>query len=130
MELAMDQPLGPKWILSARRRRLTIGDLMVAVALTAIGISTVTVVERTGDKWLMGTFTIAFLGLLVGQRGIAGIACRRFRPAIDAFLGVLSCVMACSMFVSLAVLGLIVPQGAALLSVAMLLLVVYMTTWD
>ena len=45
-------------------------------------------------------------------------------------LSILSCVVACLMFVSLVFLGLIIPQGAALLSVAMLLLVVYMTTWD
>jgi hypothetical protein len=32
----------------------------------------VTVVELTGDKWLMGTFTFAFLGLLVGGCGLAG----------------------------------------------------------
>jgi hypothetical protein len=122
--------LGPKWVSSARRRRFRIGDLMVAVALTALAISTVTVVELAGDKWLMGTFTFGFLGLLVAQRGIAGISCRQFRPAIDTFLAVLSCVMALSMFVALVVLGLIIPQGAALISVAMLLLVVYMTTWD
>jgi hypothetical protein len=78
----------------------------------------------------MGTFTFAFLALLVGQRGIARVSCRKFRRAIDICIGVLSCVMACSMFVSLVILGLIIPQGAALLSVAMLLLVVYMTTWD
>jgi hypothetical protein len=126
----MDHFLGPKWLSTARRRRFRIGDLMVFVALTALGFSTVTVTELTGDKWLVGTFTFAFLGLLVVQRGIAGISWRRFRPAIDTFLGVLSCVMAISMFVSLVFLGLILPQGAALLSVAMLLLVVYMTTWD
>jgi hypothetical protein len=130
MELAMAHPLEPKFVLSARRRRLRLGDLMVAVALAALAISTVTVVELASDKRIMGMFTFFFLGLLVGQRGIAGISCRRFRPAIDAFLGVLSCVMACSMFVSLVILGLIIPQGAALLGVAMLLLVVYMTTWD
>jgi hypothetical protein len=120
----------PKLVSSARRRRLRIGDLMVAVVLTALAISTVTVVELVGHKWLMGTFTFVFLGLLVAQRGIASISCRRFRPAIDTLLGVLSCVLALSMFVSLVVLGLIIPQGAALISVAMLLLVVYMTTWD
>jgi hypothetical protein len=126
----MAHPLGPKLVLSARRRRLRLGDLMVAVALVALAVSTVTVVELTSDKWIMATFTFAFLGLLIGLRGIAGISGRRFRPAIDAFVGVLSCVMACSMFVSLVILALIIPQGAALLSVAMLLLVVYMTTWD
>ena len=62
------------------------------------------VVELTGDNWLMGTFTFAILGQVIGQRGIAGISCGRFRRATDAFLAVLSCVMACSMFVSLVIL--------------------------
>jgi hypothetical protein len=130
MEPAMADALGQKWVLSTRRRRVRIGDLMVAVALTSLGISTVTVVEHTGDKWLLGTFTFAFLVLLVGQRRIAGLSVRKFRPAIHTFLGILSCVVPCLMFVSLVFLGLIIPQGAALLSVAMLLLVVYMTTRD
>jgi hypothetical protein len=130
MELAMAHVLGPKWVLSTRRRQVRIGDLMVAVALTSLGISTVTVVEQTGDKWLMGTFTLAFLVLLVGQRGIARVPLHKFRPAIHTFLAMLSCVVACSMFVALVFLGLIIPQGAALLSVAMLLFVVYLTTWD
>ena len=69
----------------------------------------------------------AYATLRVGQRGIVGISCRRFRPAVDAILGVLSCVMACSMFVSPMIRGRINPQGAALLGVAMVLLVVYMT---
>jgi hypothetical protein len=34
--------------------------------LTALGISTVTVREPTGDKRLMATLTVAFFGLPVG----------------------------------------------------------------
>jgi hypothetical protein len=34
------------------------------------------------------------------------------------------------MFVCLILLGLVFPQGAALLSVMMLLQVVYLTTWE
>jgi hypothetical protein len=34
------------------------------------------------------------------------------------------------MFISLVVLGLVFPQGAALLSLMMLIFVVYLTTWD
>jgi hypothetical protein len=64
----MDHLLGPKWVSSARRRPPRVGDLMVAVALTAIGISTVTVVELAGDKWLMGTFTFAFIGHVSTRR--------------------------------------------------------------
>jgi hypothetical protein len=106
MELAIAPALEPKLVLSARRRRLRLGNLMVAVALVALRVSTVTVVEPASDKRIMGIFTFAFLGLLVGQRGLARISCRRFRPAIDAMLGVLSCVITCSMFVSLVILGL------------------------
>jgi hypothetical protein len=69
-------------------------------ALTALAIFTITVLELTGDKWLMGTFTVAFFGLLVGWRGVAVISSRRFRRTVAAFLGVLSCVMARSMIVS------------------------------
>jgi len=97
---------------------------MVVVALAALAISTVTSPERIrGEKWLMGTFTFAFFGLLFALWGIAGIPCRRSRPAIH--LGVLWCLMAHLMLMSLVILGLIIPQGAALV----LLLVVYLTTW-
>ena len=76
----MAQPLEPKLVLSVGRRRLRLGDLMVAVALAALAISTVTVVEVTSDKGIMGLFTFTFLGLLVGLRGIAGISCRGSAP--------------------------------------------------
>ena len=54
----------------------------------------------------------------------------RSRPGVVMLLGVLSSLMALAMFVFLVILGLVFPQGAALLSVMMLLLVVYQTTWD
>ncbi len=103
---------------------------MVVVALAALAISTVTLPQLSSDeKWLMGTFSFAFLGVLFAQWGIAGISCSRSRSAIQALLGVLSCLMALSMFVALAILGLIIPEGAAMLSVAVLVLVIYLTTW-
>jgi hypothetical protein len=49
---------------------------------------------------------------------------------VSIFIGVISSVMALSMFVYPILLGLIFPQGAALLSVMMLLEVVYLTTWE
>ncbi len=56
----MAQPLEPKLVLSVGRRRLRLGDLMVAVALVALGLSTITVVELTSDKRIMGMFTLHF----------------------------------------------------------------------
>lgn len=45
-------------------------------------------------------------------------------------MGVLSSFLALSMFVFLVILGLVFPQGAALLSVMILIQVMYLTTWD
>jgi hypothetical protein len=121
----------PRWVLSPHRRRLTIGDVMVVIALAAIGFSTVALpAPSIREKQFLGTFNLGFLGLLFAQWGIAGIPGRRSGPAVHVFLGVLSCSMSLFMFVSLVVLGLIIPQGAAFIGVEALLLVVYLTTWN
>jgi hypothetical protein len=118
-------------IWSRRRRRLRIGDLLVAVALVALGLSAVAVpVATSGERMLVSVLTVTFLTLILVQWGIAGVSFRRPRPMIGAVLGILSSLTALSAFVGILVLGLVVPQAAALLSLAALLLVVYMTTWD
>ena len=48
---------------------------------------------------------------------------------MTVLLGVLSSLMALSMFMFLIILGLVFPQGAAILSVMMLIQVVHLTTW-
>jgi hypothetical protein len=121
----------PSWVLSPHRRRLTIGDGMVVIALAAIGFSTVTLPAlSTREKQFLGTFNLGFSGLLFAQWGIAGVSGRRSGPAVHVVLGVVSCGMSLLMFVSLLILGLIIPQGAAFTGVEALLLVVYLTTWD
>ena len=46
------------------------------------------------------------------------------------FLGIISSFVAVAMFIAIVILGLVFPQGAALLSVLILIQVVYLTTWD
>jgi hypothetical protein len=121
---------GTPWLSRPRRRRLRIGDLMVVVAMTALGLTAVCLPELTGgERFLLGALALAFLGLQWAQWGLASIPVANSRPRMTILLGVLSSLMALSMFIFLIILGLAFPQGAALLSVMMLILVVYLTTW-
>jgi hypothetical protein len=130
--LRHDNPFdGLSCILLRRRRRLRIGDLLVVVALVALGVSVLTLPEMTdGGRPLMGLLIAAYLALVLLQWGLASVTFRRPRPMLDALLGGLSSVTALSAFAGVVILGLIVPQAAALLSVITLLVVVYMTTWN
>jgi hypothetical protein len=120
---------GTRWLLRSRRRRLRIGDMMVAVIMIAIGLAAVSLPELTnGERLFLGALALLFPGLQWAQWGLAGIPATR--PVITIVLGALSSIMALAMFIALVVMGLIFPQGAALLSVMMLFMVVYLTTWD
>jgi hypothetical protein len=119
------------WLARSRRRRFRIGDLMVAVAMTAIGLSAISLPDLTGGQRLfLGVLAVVFLGLLWAQWRLASIPAARTRPGVSIFVGVVAALMALSIFVCLILLGLVFPQGAALLSVMMLLQVVYLTTWE
>ena len=60
------------WPLRSRRRRVRIGDLMVAVAMTAIGLSVIAVPDLTGvEKRTVGMVAVARLALQWAQWGLA-----------------------------------------------------------
>jgi hypothetical protein len=122
---------GPNWLLRTRRRRFRIGDLMVGIAVAAIGLSAISIPGLTGAQRLFhGAVTLLFLGLQWIQWGLASVRTNRSQPGKSVLLGILSSFLAVAMFVMLFVLGLAFPQGAALLSVMILIQVVYLTTWD
>jgi hypothetical protein len=122
---------GPDWLLRGRRRRFRIGDLMVGVAVVAIGLSVISLPSLTGgERLFLGAITLAFLGLLWIQWGLASVRASRSWAGKTVLLGILSSFLAVAMFVMLFILGLAFPQGAALLSVMILIQVVYLTTWD
>ena len=119
------------WLLLPRRRRLRIGDLMVAVALTAVALSVGNLSNLTSDQRLsFGVLAVVFLGLQVAQWGIAGIPPGRLRPAINTLLCIMSFLTALLMLACLIALGLIVPEGLALVVGTMIVLAIYLTTWD
>ena len=134
MKPMMDQEVlfdGKRWGACSQRRRFRIGDLMVTVAMTALGLSAISLPDLTSSERLfLGVFALAFLGLLWTQWGLASIPLARARPGINILVGFLSSLMALSMFICLILMGLVFPQGAALLSLMMLILGVYLTTWE
>jgi hypothetical protein len=122
---------GIHWLARSRRRRFRIGDLMVTVAMTAIGLSAISLPDLTGgERLFLAVVAVVFLGLLWAHWGVASIPTVWAWPGVNVLIGVVSSLMALSMFVCLILLGLVFPQGAALLSVLMLLQVVYLTTWE
>jgi hypothetical protein len=130
--LAREHPLeGSSWLVLSRRRRLTIGDLMVAVALAAFALAAVALADLTTSKRAgFGVVTLIFLGLQAAQWRIASIPAGQFRPRMGTVVGTLSFLVALSMLVCLIILGFIFPGEVPLVIGIMLVLAVYLTTWD
>jgi hypothetical protein len=120
-----------KWLLLSRRRRFRIGDLMVAVALTGVVLSVGSICDPTGDRRLgPGVLALVSLGLQVALWRIASIPPHRDRPALNALFCTLSFLTALLMIACLIVLALIFPEGLTLVVGAIIVLAIYLTTWD
>ena len=123
-----------QWLLISRPRRLTIGDLMIGVALAALGCFTLTVTLHSqlsgGERAAFGILALVLFAMQAAQWRLASIPTHRMRSGMNTLLGIVSCLVALSTFVCLFILAAAFPEGAALVVVAMLVLVVYLTTWD
>ncbi len=119
------------WLLLPRRRRLTIGDLMVAVALAAFALSVGSLADLTsGERLRFGLLTLIFLGLQTAQWRIAGISSGQGRSASNVLSCILSFLIALLMLICLIVLGLVFPERLPVVVGTMLVLAIYLTTWD
>jgi hypothetical protein len=127
------------WVSICRPRRLTIGDLMIGVVLAALGSALLAVTlqsslsddQRTG----FGVFALFVLALTAAQRGLASIPGRRLRSGrlrsgLSTLVGIVAYLLAMLTYVGLFIGALLFPEGAALLVVTMLVLFIYLTTWD
>jgi hypothetical protein len=121
------------WLLLPRRRRFRIGDLMVVVALTAVALSVGSLSSLSNLpsdlRPVFGVLALVFLGLQVGLWRIASIPPGRVPWGMTAIFCVVF-LMALLMFACLIILGLIFPEGLALVIGAMVVLAIYLTTWD
>ena len=99
--------------------------------MTAIGLSADRLPDLTGgERLFLGCVAAVFLGLLWAQWGSRACRLTMARPGVEHVMGVVSSLMALSMFVCLIPRGTCLPQGSCSLSMMMLLQVVYLTTWE
>jgi hypothetical protein len=122
------------WFVISRPRRLTLGDLMAGVVLAALGSAlwAVSLQSQWSDdqRAAFGVVTLIILGLQAVQWALAGIKTRRPRPALDTLLGFISYFLAMVIYLCLFVLAIGFPEGAGLVVLTMLVIVIYRATWD
>ncbi len=133
--MAHEQPVDEfRWLSIGRRRRMSIGDLMVGVAVTALACLTVTVTLRSSlgnaEKAGFGLLVLALFALQTAQWKLSGIRAGGLESRLSTLLGILSYMVGMTTFAGVFILACVFAEGAAYVVVTMLVLIVYLTTWD
>jgi hypothetical protein len=123
-----------RWLSIARPRRMMIGDLMVGVAVAALACLTLTATLRSelndGDRAAFGFLVLVLFGLQAVQWKLGSIPADGLESLKNTLLGVVSYLIGMAMFVCLFILACVFAEGAVFVMVTLLILVVYLTTWD
>jgi hypothetical protein len=119
------------WLSICRPRRLTIGDLMFGMVLAALASALMAVILRSSlSDYQLNVFVgfaMIVLALRAAQRGLASIPRRGLRSGLNTLM---TCLLAMSTYVGLFIGVVFFPEGTALLVATMLVLFIYLTTWD
>ena len=123
-----------RWLWTARPRRLNLGDLMFGVALAALGSAAMALVLRSGLgdglRAAFGLVTVLLFAMQAAQWRLGGIPIQDPRSGRYLLLGIASYLLAMAMFVALLALAAIFPDGAALVVLALVLVAIYLSTWE
>jgi hypothetical protein len=123
-----------RWLLTARPRRLNMGDLMFGVALAALGCLALTTVLRSelgdGLRAAFGIVTVLLFAMQAAQWRLGSIPVNDPRSRKCVLLGVASYALAMNMFGCLLALSALFPAGAAIVVVALIVIAFYLSTWD
>jgi hypothetical protein len=135
VSMGREQPLDEfRWLSISRPRRLMLGDLMVGVAVAALACFTLTATLRSelsdGDRAAFGMLVLVLFGLQAAQWKLGSIPTGGLESMKGTLLGIASYLVGMMMFVCLFVLACVFAEGAAFVMIALLILVVYLTTWD
>ena len=133
--MAHEQPVDEfRWLASPRRRRMSIGDLMVGVAVAALACLTVNVTLRSsldnGGRVAFGLLVLVLFALQAAQWKLSSIPAGAHDSWRNMVLGTLSYLVGMTTFVGVFILACVFAEGAAYVVVTMLVLIVYLTTWD
>jgi peptidoglycan/LPS O-acetylase OafA/YrhL len=123
-----------RWLWTARPRRLNLGDLMFGVVLAALGSFALTLVLRSelSDQGRagFGALTLLLFAMQAAQWRLGGVPVRDPRSASSVALGVASYLIAMIMFVDLLGLAALFPDGAALVVIVLIVMAIYLSTWE
>jgi hypothetical protein len=130
-----DRPVDDyRWLWTARPRRLNLGDLMFGVALAALGCLALVLVLRSelsdGRRAAFGMASLLLFAMLAAQWRLGSVPNNNPRSRRELLLGIASYVLAMAMFLLLLALAALFPDGAALVVLAMVVMAIYLSTWD
>ncbi len=133
--MGREQPLDDfRWLTISRPRRLLVGDLMVGVAVAALASLTLTATLRSelsnGDRAAFGMLVLVLFGLQAAQWRLGSIRIGGLESMKGTLLGIASYLVGMTMFVCLFILACVFAEGAVFVMFALIILVVYLTSWD
>jgi hypothetical protein len=125
---------GDRWLLTARPRRLNLGDLMFGVVVAALGCCVLALVLRSelsdGRRAGFGVVALLLFAMQAAQWRLGGVPVRDPRSGSSVALGIASYLIAMTMFVGLLALAALFPDGAALVVIALIATAIYLSTWE
>jgi hypothetical protein len=123
-----------RWLWTARPRRLTMGDLMFGIAMAAFGCLALTTTLRSElsdeRRVAFGLVALLLFALQAAQWKLGSIPISDPRSGTSVLLGITSYFLAMVMFGCLIALAALFPEGAALVILALIVVVFYLSTWD
>jgi hypothetical protein len=123
-----------RWLLTARPRRLTLGDLIFGVGLAALGSLALTLVLRSeldeGRRVAFGVVSLLLFAMQAAQWRLGGVPVADPHSRGSFLLGIASYFLAMLMFGCLLALAALFPDGAAIDIIALIVIAIYLSTWD
>jgi hypothetical protein len=123
-----------RWLWAVRPRRLGLGDLMFVVALAALGCFAMVLVLRSelggGRRAAFGLVALLLFAMQAAQWRLGGLPAIDPRSRRELLLGIASYLLAMAMFVLLLALAALFPDGAALVVLALVVVALYLSTWE
>jgi hypothetical protein len=120
--------------LLSRPRRFAVRDLMLTVAFAALGMTVITLVDRSdlkpGERPAFCVIVAIAFFCLYCQWPISRVRAGDERALASAIPGVFSMLLATATLICLIVVSARFPEASALLMLMMVILVFYLTSWD
>jgi hypothetical protein len=123
-----------RWLWTVRPRRLGPGDLMFGVAIAALGCCAMAMVVRSelgvGPRAAFSLVALLLFAMQAAQWRLGGLPAGDSRSGRELALGIASYALAMAMFVLLLAMAALFPDGAAVVVLALVVMALYLSTWE